>query len=415
MPFLLALPLMLVLGTCLLTVTTSFMFERARSLSAVVLLLFTLGMAVMAYYVQPVPGSYTDLERIATEVHLVEEHGVSQIADLYALNPLSTVLIAIAAGFHDVNLLKAISAFLLYGALFLVIYCEWAKKHISRGIFLFMFVFVMIIVNMPGVVFGVRQGASFAMAIAGAYLWLRNRQPIAGCVIIVAATLLHFSSVVVLAAVLLSRITRTGILRVIYFCIALYPLLTYVPVWVLAKIGAGSAVQILLSKMNGYYMFGSNFELFASPLAQATAALRLCMCIGIVLLARYYARFNVQQTAQRYCRFFIIIMLVCVGSALTGTPFRRFTSLAWYVALPLVAWVMQGLIERNQVNQRIGLQSQSNSSSFSVRVSNLYDQFIYSRVLYMIFICILFALVVMSVYDWHSFTRFYISAQQVYA
>lgn len=406
---------MLVLGLCLLTVTTSFTSERARSLSAAVLVLFTLGMAVLAYYVQPVPGSYTDLERMATEVQLVEDHGVSQIADLYTLNPLATVLIAIAAGFHDVNVLKAISAFLLYGALFLVIYCEWARKRVSRGIFLFMFVFVMVIVNMPGVIFGVRQGASFAMAIAGAYLWLRNRQPIAGCAIIIVATLLHFSSTVVLAAVLLSKITNAVISRIIYFCIALYPLLTYVPVWLLANIGGGSAIQLLLSKMNGYYMFGSNFELFASPLAQATSALRLCLCIGIVLLVRYYARFNVQQTSQHYCRFFMIIMLVCVGSALAGTPFRRFTTLAWYAAIPLVAWVIQGLLDRNPSDQGTTLQRRSNSRIFAMYVTDLHEQVMYSRVLYITFACIVFALAFTFVYDWHTFTRFYVSVQQVYA
>ena len=129
-------------------------------------------LSFMAYYLQPVTGAYTDLERITNEVRMISNGQSPEIAQRYALNPLSAVYIAFASLCHNANVLKFTSVLIMFSCLLYIPYAEWRDHRISRFSFILTTVTTMAISNFPSYVFGVRQGPACTLAVLAAYLYL---------------------------------------------------------------------------------------------------------------------------------------------------------------------------------------------------------------------------------------------------
>lgn len=140
------------------------------------LAVIVLALSFLSYYLQPVAGFYSDLQRITNEVRMIQEGQYNVIAHRYALNPLSAAYIAIGALLNNVNALKFTSALIMFWSLLYIPYDEWKSNHISRQSFIATVLLTITISNFANYVFGVRQGPACALAIVGAYVFISKNK-----------------------------------------------------------------------------------------------------------------------------------------------------------------------------------------------------------------------------------------------
>lgn len=397
--------LLTILLTALTTfsITTSLRGRLGRISTSVIVALLAIGMSFFAYFLQPIAGSYTDLERIVEEIHLIQSGDLQQIIKAYSLNPLSWVYLWLVSLTGNVNLLKLISSFIIFLSISIIAYIEWASERLSNAGFILTILFYISCLNFPASVFGVRQGPSTALAILGAYLalvWTRK----CGWIIMLVALLLHFGSIVILFAAIISTIKNRKIYISAFVLLLCYPAISYIGASQLATRGFSFATD-LLSKMNGYYSFGDNYALFASQLSQFASIVRLCICVVILLFAlRYGCRKD--SSYASYTLFDILLIALCFGSFATSTPLRRFATTALYASLPLFAYAVSRFM-------RISAAS-SISETTMANIKQRHENGTFTYVYYALFLFLLCLCGFSLFYDWHSFENYYISTTQIY-
>lgn len=395
--------IILAFSCLLLYVSTSFEQRQARLMTSFSLVIVIIMLSFVAYYLQPITGAYTDLERITNEVRMISNGQFSEIVQRYALNPLSAVYIAFASLCHNVNVLKFTSALIMFSCLLYIPYAEWRDHRISRFSFIFTTITTIAISNFPSYVFGVRQGPACTLAILAAYLCLVQKKHKSSIILLITAVLLHFSTIIIAGALLVAHIRKQRTYLIVCALIIGYTVISYVVVSMLSATGLSFASS-LLGKMNGYYMFGSNFTMFASSLSQMCAYCRFFVSIMLLMLYLHlYREDNVKN--QPYTRFFIVLLMVLVGSIPTGTPFRRFSMFALYASIPILGYVLTKFL-RNPRSRSVSSQRISTKEQTRNRKSVLLH--------YMLFIVMLACIGVSVFYDWHSFIYYYLSSNQFY-
>ena len=110
----LILSIILIFSCILLYSSTAFARSQSRMLTLSALAVIVLALSFLSYYLQPVAGFYSDLQRITNEVRMIQEGQYNVIAHRYALNPLSAANIAIGALLNKVNELKYTSALIMF-------------------------------------------------------------------------------------------------------------------------------------------------------------------------------------------------------------------------------------------------------------------------------------------------------------
>lgn len=353
-------------------------------------------LSAVAYYLQPIEGYYTDFERIAGEVQVISDGGFSKIAAAYsALNPLSVYYVAIGSLFHDPNVLKALSALLMYGCFMAIPFLEWIHGKINRATLIVLECFILLIVQGPALITGIRQGPAFAIATLGIYLALIDKKTVCGFSLIILATLFHFSAGIVLAAALFSYIKSRKLQLIAYIIVATYTLWSYAIVLVLSKLHI-NALNLLMQKMNGYYIFGTNFELFAIMRIHLVQVVVVAMSMCVMLLVYMYPT-REDSDKVLYKSAYMLILCFCIGSLLTSTPLRRFSNLSLYLIIPLLGPIIQQYFRRPQ--QELSIEPRSRESAISIQ-------------LVILFVFCVTLLVAMNNYV--NYDNYYVSLQQVY-
>lgn len=154
-----------------------------------------------------------------------------------------------------------------------------------------------------------------------------------------------------------------------------------------------------------YYVFGSYFQLFASPLAQIVSAAKFFICLAIFLLVRIMQRKDIEFDS-RYVLFYMLMLMVCIGSLLTGTPFRRFVAISLFAAMPLLGYVLTYLLSGRRAASVI-----DRSGEMELRTVGEARRLALFRIVFWLMVA---AMGLTMVYDWHTFVRLYLSAHQVY-
>ena len=395
--------LILGVGFAVLRATTSIPSQRGRRLTAWALTAQCLLLSVTMYFIQPVPGAHTDLARIAKEMHRIQNGMFQEILADYVLNPLSAVYIGFAACLNDVNILKFTSTLIFVGSLYVILYLEWSRRSISGQALAITAVLCAALINIPATASGVRQGPSSTLAILGAYLVL-SRKKSWGWLLLIIATLLHISSSVILILTLVVWVNKRLLYILASVCLLGYTVLSYGAVFVLNAMGNPAAAQ-LWGKMRMYYVFGSYFQLFASPLAQTVSVAKFFICLAIYFLVRYMQRKDVKFDS-RYVLFYMLMLMVCIGSLLTGTPFRRFVAISLFAAMPLLGYVLTYLLSGRRAASVI-----DRSGEMELRTVGEARRLALFRIVFWLMVA---AMGLTMVYDWHTFVRLYLSAHQVY-
>ena len=398
-----ALVLILLVGLVLLLFATSVPKQAGRLLTILILGLICTATSTLMYYIQPAPGSYMDLERITDEMHQIQGGKFSQVAEAYSLNPLSTIYIAFAAELNNVNILKFISAFVFVGSFFALLYLEWYRHAISSLALCITAVLCVALINLPLTVAGVRWGPASALAILGAYLRIMYRRKV-GWVFLIIATLLHFSSVFIVLMTVCALFMKRTLYKLFSILIVCYTFISYAVVQVAASTG-NSAMKLMLLKMNGYYAFGSDFTLFASGLSQLVSFMKLFICISIYILI-FYIRGKNLMCKSIYVKYFTLLLLVCIGSIPTGTPFRRFVAIALYASFPLLGWLITYLLNSVHASKSCVVVNEDGGMGHA-SIQNKY-------IFYILFTLLITAISLSIFYDWHSYTLMYLSTKQVY-
>lgn len=402
----LILSIVLVFGGILLYSSTAFARPQAQLVTIGALAVLILTLSFLSYYLQPVAGFYSDLQRITNEVRMIQQGQYAVIAHRYVLNPLSAPYIAIGALLNNINALKFTSALIMFWSLLYIPYDEWKNKQISRQSFIFTVLLTITISNFANYVFGVRQGPACALAIVGAYLFIARDKRNISIIILTIAILLHFSAIVIVFTIIVSKVRSSKLYIAICSISLLYTIISYVVIKALAATG-NSFGSSLLGKMNGYYVFGTHFALYASTLSQTISYLRFLVCVMILALYLYLYR-GAPKFHFAYIRFFIIMLAILVGSIPTGTPFRRFSMFALYASIPLIGYILTPLL--GQRNTYANITPAVTSRQFTRVKAQTASTFAHYFILLLLIVCI----GTFVFYDWHSYSYFYVSTHQIY-
>lgn len=402
----LILSIILIFSCILLYSSTAFARSQSRMLTLSALAVIVLALSFLSYYLQPVAGFYSDLQRITNEVRMIQEGQYNVIAHRYALNPLSAAYIAIGALLNNVNALKFTSALIMFWSLLYIPYDEWKSNHISRQSFIATVLLTITISNFANYVFGVRQGPACALAIVGAYVFISKNKKKLSIIILTISVLLHFSTIIIVFAVIASRLKSNKFYITVCSISLFYTVISYIFVKALASTG-NSLGASLLGKMNGYYVFGTHFTLYASTLSQTIAYLRLLVCVMILALYLYLYR-GAPKFHSAYLRFFIIVLAILVGSIPTGTPFRRFSMFALYTSIPLIGYILTPLLgQRNTYTYVAPAMTSRQPIREKTQTASVFAHYF---ILLLLIVCI----GTFVFYDWHSYSYFYISNHQIY-
>lgn len=395
--------LVLMCSALLLRVATSFVRSRAKSLIVIDIIIIVFTFSMLSYFMQPVEGAYTDMDRISHEVDLIRNGQLGLILSRYSINPLSALYIGFAALLGDPNILRLMSCAIMLGCLLYIPYAEWDARRISQSSYILTSITTIAICSIPNMVYGVRQGPALAIAILGAYLILMRGKHTSGITALLIAVLFHFSTIIILIAVLVSYIKSRFAFGIFCFFALGYTFISYELAHFFSAMGIEYASQ-LLGKMNGYYSFGSNYSMYASEYSQLAGYMRLGSCIFLYLIYIFLRRHG-NSNNFHYARYFLLLIFITIGSIPTSTPLRRFSTFALYASIPFIGYAYSHLLGRSRRATRM--------TSITTSASN--PRYRYSRTIqYTLLLLLIGCLGVAMFYDWHTYNMFELSTQQYY-
>lgn len=389
----------------LISFTVIYFCSTSRSqlspyLTGFMTILLVLGLSIVAYGIQPVPGYTVDFERISNELYQIKIGEFDEVKLSYSLNPLSAYYIYIGYIFNNVNIIKFFSALIMYGALLYIPFSEWNNNKINSTSFSLTVLFILATTDCPGLVLGVRQGPAFALSALGAYLILIKKRYISGLIISIVSVFLHISCLVPLLAIIVALISNRRIRNLLYCVTVLYSFLTYNFSQMLS---ANPFAQSLLQKMNMYYAFGDSYTLATSTRLQVVAILMAICCPTFYAISKYYR--NNTKYYISYNRFYLVIIFFILGSIVTSTPLRRYVLLAWFTCVPLFGGIVQKFLpERHLITNSRNTDSSLIPTYPKHATYAAYTAFIYCA-------CIIFFVALIR---FNSYKSYYFSFHQIF-
>lgn len=311
------------------------------------LFLFILMLSIVAYGITPPSDYYVDFDRIKGEIDLIQTEGINSLKEIYSTSPLSVYLLYSGYLLGDINVIKFISSFIMYSCLFYIAFKEWESNKYSSITFLVSILYILSTVNLPGLVLGVRQGPALSLAALGAYVGLSENKRLLGFLTIIISSLLHISCILVIIAFLISVIKNRRIRHVLEILIFAYTIISF---YIASIFSNNDFFGSMLSKMNSYYIFGDNYDLFTTPFNQIFSIIIILSLSTLFLICK-----NLYITKNDYYIFYFVILLFCIGSLATSTPLRRYTLLAQLAAIPYINIITQQFIDCRSDNDIIEL------------------------------------------------------------
>lgn len=324
--------LVLLFCACQLYVSIKWRTSSQRIPTVILGSVFLLAICILASKVTTPISSYSDLVRMQDEINITLVDGPSYLFQSYALNPGSALLILIASVFGGIAFLQTFACAIFYGSIMLMIYLMYVRHYLSAYKYFSTIAAALVTAPFGDIIAGVRNYPSLALGLLGASIFYLHRKRMLGLLIIILATSIHFSVLVIIAIILAIHIRDKRLRFIVYVVILGYSYISYQAAIIASNMGIASASS-LLQKMDGYYRFGNSYnESFISTTYYLIALFSIC--VGVLAQIRLSHTYLDDEIFQ-YKRFSFILLLVCLGSAVTQTPLVRYSILFLFASLPL--------------------------------------------------------------------------------
>lgn len=252
--------------------------------------------------------------------------------------------------FPDNHWMPAITIFICYGLMFLVMYKASRRFEVQKSYLFLGTMFFLCTYWFYDVYSGVRNGLTFAVIVACAYYHLVERKRILLCYIgYFLASLTHSSGIMIVAFVILTEITLNNSGRFMSFLL------------VFGLIGGGVLMQYLDSVIDNKYVHiiagqaekhqaGEVIELGTMFLVNIT--LFVLVSIIVMYYSHYLMNSNYSSNLKRFHKFSSIILYFMISCLFSGLIFVRIAR--WILPVIGALYIMIGMQFRSVSVQKNG-------------------------------------------------------------
>lgn len=299
-----------------------------RKLSWMSFVLVTVLLAVLAYHLEP--NNTDDLSRYFSQIDQIREQGYDFVRscienktfewNVFRVNAYYFYLISLLPNNYY---LAAITLFIVYGLMFLIIYKASVRFNVNKTYTFFASMFFLSTYWFYDTASGIRNGLAFAIIFACSYYHLVERKRIALSIIgYLLAIFLHSTGIILVSFILLTIITLNNDGK--YF--------NYILVFMLAigsfifdylKSNTNSAYVGSISdriksnevgeKINSYTNFTVNIVTFA------------VVALLLIYVSYFITRYDLDFEMKRFYKFTTFIAYSTLGTIYSSLLFMRFT------------------------------------------------------------------------------------------
>lgn len=284
-------------------------------------------MTILAYHI--VPDETDDLYRYYGMLDIMREQGkagLDYIVDLNWYNWKTYITFRyyfyFLSFFPNNQYLAAVTMFIVYALMFLVMYKAAQRYQVSKGYVLLGTLFFLSTYWFYDTASGIRNGLAFAIVIACAYYHLVEKRNVTLCLLgYVAACLLHSSPILPVALIVLTLLTMKFNSR-------------FVNVIMILGLAAGGAfIQMIASKSHNEFISSiaekSVDHSAGSGMSSNTGFLVNTVTLVIVLIliwyfSVYYDRDKATDPMYRFYRYSSTTSFFMIGSVFSSLIFLRF-------------------------------------------------------------------------------------------
>ena len=320
-----------------------------RKHSWVPMLVVVVLLAVLAYHV--VPNDTDDLNRYYTQIDYMRELGYDYLQKCFDQHLYEWDTYRVCAYYFyfisklsSDNWLPAITIFIVYGLMMLIMYKAANRFNINKGYLFLGTMFFLATYWYYDTYSGIRNGLAFAIILACAYYHLVERKHIPICFIgYLCACLIHGAGVILVVLVLLTVITLNNSGKFLNFLLIFGLTVGGAGIKLLAEYTDIVFFQSIAGRVDRNLASGS---LYTQTLYLVNISIFVFVSIILIYVSYYLTNGEYSHDLKRLYKFTSIIIYFLVGSILSELIFMRITR--WI--LP----VLGGLIFM------IGMQMQSN-------------------------------------------------------
>lgn len=291
-------------------------------------LLLTVLLAVLAFHV--VPNESDDLVRYYRQLDYLREYGKPYLDRCFAegINEWDTYRVCgyyfyLLSFFPNNRYLAAVTIFIVYALMFLVMYKAAQRYQVSKGYVLLGTLFFLSTYWFYDTASGIRNGLAFAVVIACAYYHLVEKRNIILCLFgYVAACLLHSSPVLPVTIVLITLFTmKIGS--------------KFINIVMVLGLGIGGVlIQSLSERTDNTFISAiteksEDFSMGSSLNTQTNYLVNIATLAVFLILIWYFSAYFAQDKEDpiyrfyRYCSNTAFFMIGCLFSALIFLRFAR--------------------------------------------------------------------------------------------
>ena len=284
-------------------------------------------MAVLAYHI--VPDETDDLYRYYGMLDIMRERGKAGLDYIVNLNWYNwqtyitfRYYFYFLSFFPNNHYLAAVTIFIVYGLMFLVMYKAARRYQVSKGYVLLGTLFFLSTYWFYDTASGIRNGLAFAVVIACAYYHLAEKRNITLCLFgYVAACLLHSSPILPVALVVLTLLTMKFNSKFINV------------IMILGLAAGGAFIQMIAAKSHSEFISSiaekSVDHSADSGMSTNTGFLVNIVTLVIVLIviwyfSVYYDRDKATDPMYRFYRYSSTTAFFMIGSLFSSLIFLRF-------------------------------------------------------------------------------------------
>lgn len=302
-------------------------------------------LSVLAYNVEP--NFSDDLSRYFMQLDYLREYGHEYLQRCFDENVngsnwgtyrMCGYYFYFLSKFPDNHWMPAVTIFLTYGLMFLVIYKAANRFGISK---FYLFCGTMIFLSTYwyyDTYSGIRNGLTFAVIFACAYYHLVERRRIVFCYLgYVLASLMHSSGIMLVALVILTEITLNNSGKFMNFLL------------IFGLVGGGALMQYIATKTDNSFVqsiagqaekhqAGETLELGAMFLVNVT--MFIFTALIVIYFSKYILNSEFGNDFKRFYKYSSIVLYFMVGCLYSGLIFVRIAR--WVLPIIVAIFFMVG-------------------------------------------------------------------------
>lgn len=344
------------LATLALALSLILLFkQRNMHEHVIVIVLFALFVIAMGYLASQIHfEGYADIDRMHEEMLYTRTYGLSYLLKRYLINPGSALLLYVFSPSASTSGLQAFAGIVFYGALAHVLYVTYRYCDFPAPAFIITCLLGLSFFVLTDIVGGVRNFPAMALCSAAIIsMSIKQKHGVSEIIICIFAGLLHAGAWLPLLLYLITSALPTRLRKIWYVALSLYGFFAIAGLRIAVKYLPGKSFwENINMKVNGYFLGGTSFELFSSLNKMIFMYYTLCFVVMLLCLVKLFNNKSTRNILSHlgtlsqpdkypflnnYMAYLIAFTCFCIGSIPSGTPFRRYTVMLLFNALPFIA------------------------------------------------------------------------------